>query len=253
MPVRLKSGWLCVIPVNKENILYNPPPALTSIEIKLVPNYAALKAQLEEHSMPRRQDSIPAQKAIDMVALESCVTDMLDILEPDPGRSGISETPARVAKALMFATGGYDQDPVTVLKTFEDGAAGVDEMIVVSGIKFWSQCEHHMMPFFGEATIAYIPQGKILGLSKFARLVDVFARRLQVQERMTTDIANVLHGALNPLGVAVCTHARHACMESRGICKHGAVTTMQKLTGVFKTDPTVRAEFSALTRFDGHL
>lgn len=161
-------------------------------------------------------------------------------------RDGLRETPTRVARAWEFWTKGYREDPATLLKTFEDGAEGVDEMVMVKDIPFYSHCEHHMAPIFGTATVAYLPNGKIVGLSKISRLVDLFARRLQVQERLTCQVAEAMMEHLAPLGVGVVIKARHLCMESRGVCQQGHHTLTSALRGVFKDDPIVRAEFLQL-------
>ena len=163
-------------------------------------------------------------------------------------RGGLEETPDRVAKAWEFWTSGYGMDPAEVLKTFEDGADGVDEMVMVKDIPFYSHCEHHMAPIFGTATIAYLPDGKIVGLSKMSRLLEVYARRLQVQERLTCQVADAMMTHLQPLGAAVVIKARHLCMESRGVCQQGHHTVTSALRGVFKEDPIVRAEFLQLAR-----
>lgn len=161
----------------------------------------------------------------------------------DPGREGLRDTPARVRKALQFFSKGYDQKPSHILKAFEDGAQGCDEMVFQGSIPLWSMCEHHMLPFWGVAHIGYIPNGKVLGLSKFSRLVDVFARRLQVQERLTVQVADALMTGLVPLGVGVVLQCRHSCMESRGVEKTGSVTMTTALRGAFKDEPHVKAEF----------
>lgn len=171
---------------------------------------------------------------------------MLAELDPVPGREGLRETPDRVEKAWKFWCGGYELDPAEILKTFEDGSDGYDEMVFQSGIPFYSHCEHHLAPLWGTAHIAYIPDGRIVGLSKLSRLVDIFACRLQVQERLCTQIADALVEHLKPRGAAVVLQARHMCMESRGVAKVGTVTTTTALRGVFKDDPAVRAEFMAL-------
>lgn len=163
-------------------------------------------------------------------------------------REGLLESPARIAKAYDTWFGGYAQDPKEVLKVFEDGADGADEMVIVKNIPVWSHCEHHMAPFFGHATIAYIPDGKIVGLSKLTRLTEIFARRLQVQERLTTQIAESLMKHLQPKGVAVYIECRHTCVESRGVRSQGQSTITSKLTGVFKTSPNTRAEFMSATK-----
>ena len=167
----------------------------------------------------------------------------------DPSeREGLKDTPTRVATAWEFWLSGYKQDPQEVLKTFEDGADGVDEIIFQGTIPFWSNCEHHMVPFFGIAHVGYIPYGKIVGLSKIARLIEVFSRRLQVQERLTQQIANAMLEGLQPLGVGVVLQARHCCMESRGIQKIGSVTTTSALLGAFKHKPEARSEFMTLVQ-----
>lgn len=163
-------------------------------------------------------------------------------------REGLIETPARVAKAYETWFGGYAQDPKDVLKVFEDGAEGCDEMVVVKDIPVWSHCEHHMAPFFGTATIAYIPNKKIVGLSKLTRLVEVFARRLQVQERLTNEIADAIQEHLEPLGCAVYVNCRHTCVESRGVKSQGQSTITTALRGNIKSQPETRGEFLSYTR-----
>jgi GTP cyclohydrolase I len=158
-------------------------------------------------------------------------------------RPGIAETPERVAKAWEFWTSGYTVDVGALLKTFEDGAEQADEMVVVKNIPVYSHCEHHMAAIFGTATVAYIPNGRIVGLSKISRVVDAYARRLQVQERLTAQIADAIQTHLEPLGVGVHLKARHMCMESRGICQQGHHTETTALRGVFKADPAARADF----------
>ena len=171
---------------------------------------------------------------------------ILQFMGEDPSRGGLLETPARVAKAWQFWSKGYQEDPAALLKTFKDGAEGCDEMVVVKDIPFYSHCEHHLAAIFGTATVAYIPDGKIVGLSKINRVVDAFARRLQVQERLTAQIADAIMEHLTPKGVGVVIKARHLCMESRGVCQQGHHTVTSALRGVFK-EGTQRAEFLALT------
>lgn len=163
-------------------------------------------------------------------------------------REGLIETPERAAKAWEFWTRGYSIDPKDLLKTFADGADGVDEMVVVKNIPLYSKCEHHLADIFGTATVAYIPQGRVVGLSKISRVVDAYARRLQVQERLTNQIAEAIWTTLQPKGVGVFIKARHMCMESRGICQQGHHTETTALRGVFKTDPAARAEFIGATK-----
>lgn len=154
--------------------------------------------------------------------LKQLITGVLHQIEGhEPLREGIQETPERVAKAWEFWTSGYGQNAAEILKVFEDGAAGYDEMVLVKDIPIYSHCEHHLAAIFGTATVAYIPDGRIVGLSKLARLADMHSRRLQVQERLTNDIAEDLWTHLKPRGVGVMIRARHMCMESRGICQQG--------------------------------
>ncbi len=172
---------------------------------------------------------------------------MLECIGEDADRGGLLETPARVAKAWEHWAGGYAIDVDALFKSFEDGAEGVDEMVMVRDIPFYSHCEHHMAPFFGTATVAYIPSGRIIGLSKINRAVDAFARRLQVQERLTTQIAAAIQRNLAPKGVGVIVTARHLCMESRGVCQHGHNTVTSALLGVMR-EGTVRQEFLHLAK-----
>lgn len=169
-------------------------------------------------------------------------------LGEDPDRPGLLETPSRVAKAWRDWTAGYQQDPAEVLKVFEDGAEQYNELIVVRGIPVYSHCEHHLAPFFGTATIGYLPDGKIVGLSKLTRLVDCYARRLQVQERLTTQVANALMRHLEPKAVGVVISCRHMCMESRGIRTSGEETVTSAMLGELQPNLALRTEFLALAR-----
>jgi len=163
----------------------------------------------------------------------------------DVNREGLIKTPERVAKALAFMTSGMDSVPSDILKSSiftEDN----DEMVLVRNIELFSLCEHHMLPFFGKAHVAYIPNGKIVGLSKIPRIVDSFARRLQVQERLTEQIRDCINDTLEPRGVAVVIEAQHLCMQMRGVEKQGCVTTTSAFTGAFLDDPKTRKEFISL-------
>ena len=180
--------------------------------------------------------------------IEDNVRRMLQYVGENPDRGGLLETPRRVAKAWGHWCSGYDKNASEILKVFEDGAEKCDEMVVVKDIPIYSKCEHHMADIFGTATIAYIPNGKIVGLSKLSRLADMFARRLQVQERLTNQIADALEEHLHPKGVGVIIRARHMCMESRGICQQGHHTITSALRGVLKEKPEARAEFLELSR-----
>jgi GTP cyclohydrolase I len=169
---------------------------------------------------------------------------IIDGLGEDTTREGLEKTPERAAKAMQYLTHGYELDPLNILKSAlftEDHK----QMIVVKDIEVYSMCEHHMLPFFGKAHIAYIPNGKIVGLSKIPRIVDAFARRMQVQERLTDQIKNCIQEALNPLGVAVVIEAQHMCMQMRGIQKQNSTTTTSSFTGAFEKDKT-RKEFISL-------
>jgi len=171
-------------------------------------------------------------------------TNILGKLGEDPDREGLVKTPERVAKAMQFLTHGYDLDPEAILKgaMFKEE---VSEMVLVKDIELYSLCEHHMLPFFGKAHIAYIPNGHIVGLSKLPRIVDVFARRLQVQERLTEQVLNCIQNTLNPQGVAVVIEAKHLCMMMRGVQKQNSVTTTSAFTGEFQNVET-RNEFMNL-------
>lgn len=178
---------------------------------------------------------------------EELIREVLARIEPG-AREGLDETPKRVVKAWDTWFGGYNIDPVEILKVFEDGAEGVDEMVIEVDIPFYTHCEHHMAPFFGLASVAYIPDGKVLGLSKMNRLVDIFARRLQVQERLTNQIADALETHLKPKGVGVLLRARHMCVESRGVQHRGCSTTTSALRGAIKNEPDARMEFLTLAK-----
>ncbi|WP_025141811.1 GTP cyclohydrolase I FolE [Pedobacter jeongneungensis] len=171
--------------------------------------------------------------------------DILGQLGENPEREGLLKTPERVAKALQYLTHGYDIKPDEILKSamFQEDYS---QMVVVKDIEVYSMCEHHMLPFFGKAHIAYIPNGHIVGLSKIPRVVDAFARRLQVQERLTNEIRDCIQNTLNPMGVAVVMECRHLCMSMRGVQKQNSVTTTSAFTGTFLSNDKTRAEFLRL-------
>ena len=175
------------------------------------------------------------------------VARMLKEMGEDPGRDGLERTPLRVAKTLRFLTQGYDQNPVEILN---DALFDVsyDEMVIVKDIDVYSMCEHHILPFFGRAHVAYIPDGKVVGLSKVPRVVEMFARRLQVQERLTMDIAETLEEVLRPKGVAVVVEAVHLCMMMRGVQQQNTRAITSSIRGEFETDPKTRSEFMELIR-----
>lgn len=180
--------------------------------------------------------------------IDDNVVRILQFVGDDPKREGLRETPRRVAKAWAHWCSGYDKDPAEILKVFEDGAESCDQMVTVKDIPIYSKCEHHMADIFGTVTISYIPNGKIVGLSKLSRLADMFARRLQVQERLTNQIADALWEHLQPKGVGVVIKARHMCMESRGICQQGHHTITSALRGVMLTESDTRSEFMQLAK-----
>lgn len=173
--------------------------------------------------------------------------EILRLLGEDPEREGLIKTPERVAKAMSFITKGYAQDPIAILQSamFKEE---YQQMVLVKDIELFSVCEHHMLPFIGKAHVAYIPNGYITGLSKIARVVECFARRLQVQERLTVQIRDSIQQALNPVGVAVVIEASHTCMQMRGVEKQRSVTTTSAFTGIFLSDPRTRDEFMQLIK-----
>ncbi len=173
--------------------------------------------------------------------------EILKRYDKDPTRDGLLRTPERMEKSMNFLTRGYAQDPAQVLR---DALFDVDydQMVIVRDVEFYSLCEHHLLPFFGKAHIAYIPNGKVIGLSKMARLVDIFARRLQVQERLTRQIADAIQDAIDPQGVGVVMEARHLCMMMRGVEKQHSSTVTSAMTGVFREQQGTRNEFLSLVR-----
>ncbi|MBD3790483.1 MAG: GTP cyclohydrolase I FolE [Campylobacterales bacterium] len=173
---------------------------------------------------------------------EQAITKVLELLGEDPKREGLIKTPERVAKALQFLTEGYHQDPKEILGQALFSTSN-DEMVLVRDIEFYSLCEHHMLPIIGRAHVAYIPDGKVVGLSKIPRIVNVYARRLQIQEQMTEQIADAILETIKPKGVAVVVHARHMCMEMRGVQKINSTTVSSALRGLFKKDERTRNEF----------
>lgn len=182
-------------------------------------------------------------------AISSHYGEVLAQLGEDPNREGLLKTPERVAKALQFLTRGYDMDPEGILNSAMF-AEEYSQMVVVKSIEVYSMCEHHMLPFFGKAHVAYIPDGKIVGLSKIPRVVDVFARRLQVQERLTNEIRDCIQNTLEPKGVAVVIEAQHMCMQMRGVQKQNSFTTTSAFTGEFLKEGKTREEFFDLISAD---
>lgn len=183
--------------------------------------------------------------------LEKVYKEVLENIGENPEREGLSKTPERVAKAMQFLTQGYNQNPDEILRSalFEEDYS---EMVIVKDIELFSQCEHHMLPFYGKAHVAYIPNGKIVGLSKIPRVIDAYSRRLQVQERLTLEIRDCIHRTLKPLGVAVVLECSHMCMQIRGVEKQNSVTTTSAFKGIFLKNDSTRKEFINLIRSNLH-
>ena len=196
--------------------------------------------------MPRPSTTVEAP-LLDSVSTQDLYRELLVRIGEDPTRDGLVRTPERMEKSMAFLTRGYTMDVTEVLHNalFD---VDYDEMVIVKDIEFFSQCEHHLLPFFGKAHIAYVPNGKVIGLSKIPRLVDVFARRLQVQERLTQQIAEAIEEAIGPQGVGVVIEAQHLCMMMRGVEKQSSATVTSSLRGVFKTQLQTRNEFLSLVR-----
>ncbi len=197
---------------------------------------------MEQKENYRREDIYDAER---IEKLSYHYREILSLLGEDPTREGLLKTPERVAKAMSFITKGYAQDPVQIV-TSAIFREEYKQMVLVKDIELFSLCEHHLMPFVGKAHVAYIPNGYITGLSKIARVVECYARRLQVQERLTVQIRDCVQRALNPIGVAVVIEASHMCMQMRGIEKLGSATTTSAFTGVFLKDTRTREEFLTL-------
>lgn len=189
------------------------------------------------------------QESLDQLALN--YNHIIELLGEDITREGLEKTPMRVAKAMSFLTQGYNMNAEEIINSAKFKEA-YREMVIVKDIELFSMCEHHMLPFFGKAHIAYIPDGYITGLSKLARVVDCFARRLQVQERMTHQILEAVQNALNPIGVAVVIEAKHLCMMMRGVQKQNSVTTTSAFSGIFQKEEKTRSEFLRLIAADLH-
>ena len=200
------------------------------------------KLEREPSELPKRPERPTRKEA------EEAVRTLLRWTGDDPEREGLLDTPSRVVKAYDEMFGGYDKDASAVLgRTFEE-VAGYDDIVVVQDIGFHSHCEHHMVPIIGKAHVAYLPDGKVLGLSKIARVVDIFAARLQTQESITSQIAQAIQETLEPRGVAVMIEAEHMCMAMRGIRKQGSTTLTTTFTGAFKDDPQEQMRFMSLIR-----
>ena len=199
--------------------------------------------------MPRREkldQEIIGKTGLENVSTQDIYREILRRYDADPTRDGLERTPERMEKAIEFLTRGYREDPSAILQAAMFDVA-YDEMVIVKDIEMYSLCEHHMLPFFGKVHVAYIPDGKVIGLSKVPRLVEVFARRLQVQERLTRQIAEAIQEAIHPQGVGVVVEARHLCMMMRGVEKQNSSTVTSAMVGVFQKQNT-RAEFLSLIR-----
>jgi GTP cyclohydrolase I len=201
---------------------------------------------LDRARTPQPEVEKPSQAEV-----EAAVRTIIRWTGEDPERDGLIETPARVARSYQEFFSGYGQDPIEILeKTFEE-TEGYDEMIVLRDIRFESHCEHHMAPIVGQAWVAYIPNGRVVGISKLARVVDVYAKRLQIQEKLTAQIANTINDVLKPQGVGVIIKATHHCMTTRGVHKPGVSMVTSHMLGAFRDDPSTRREFLALVGAPG--
>jgi GTP cyclohydrolase IA len=202
---------------------------------------AALAGPALSRSALEDQDETPSQAEI-----EEAFRSILRWIGEDPARDGLRETPARLVRAFREYFSGYGQDPEQILlKTFEE-TDGYDEMVVLRGIPFESHCEHHVAPIIGRAWVAYVPDRRVVGISKLARIVEVYAKRLQIQERMTAQIANLINQVLKPQGVAVMIKAKHHCMMSRGVHKHGTDLVTSRMLGCFRNNAMTREEFLSM-------
>ena len=203
--------------------------------------------ETELEAAERRMRNIPRCGAAKLASLEHSFREILEAVGEDPQREGLLKTPGRAARAFEFLTNGYRQDLDAIVNEaiFHSDAS---EIVLVKDIELYSMCEHHLLPFIGKTHVAYIPNGKVIGLSKVARIVDVFARRLQIQEQLTVQIADAIMQALHPTGVAVVIEAKHLCMMMRGVEKQNSVLTTSCLLGTFKEDARTRSEFLSLLK-----
>jgi len=200
-----------------------------------------------ERPMKPLTDPITEPATLTSASFEDLVQEMIVRLGEDPKREGLAATPKRVRKAMQFLTKGYQEDPEELLK----GAlftVTYDEMVIVKDIEMFSLCEHHMLPFFGKVHVAYIPNGRVIGLSKIPRLIEIFSRRLQIQERLTTQVAETIQNVIQPQGVGVVIEARHLCMMMRGVEKQHSAAVTSSMLGVFRNEEETRTEFLSLIR-----
>jgi GTP cyclohydrolase I len=214
--------------------------AIGSAASEVTPNMAI---RLTTPYSTRAVDDFDDVDAVYAPRLEGLVREQLLEIGEDPDREGLQRTPLRVAKAMDFLTSGYTTSLEDVVNDAIFDAEGASEMVVVRDVEYYSMCEHHMLPFFGKATVAYLPKGKIIGLSKIARIVDVYARRLQVQERLTNQVADAMTGILDPHGVGVVMEGKHLCMMMRGVQKQESNMVTSAMRGTFQSDARTRSEF----------
>jgi GTP cyclohydrolase I len=216
---------------------------------------ARRRSRADDDDMPaptRIGASIPPARRPSRDAAEAAVRTLIEWAGDDPRREGLKGTPSRVVRAFEEFFRGYDTDPVELLqRTFEE-VEGYDEIVLLKDIRFESHCEHHIAPIIGKAHIAYLPKNRVIGISKLARLVEVYAKRLQIQEKMTAQIANTLEDVLEPKGVAVVIEAAHQCMTTRGVHKPGVTMVTSRMLGAFRDDPSTRREFLAMIGSPGN-
>lgn len=194
----------------------------------------------------RKVEKAAKGRTVSREQAEAAVRTLIEWTGEDPDREGLQATPERVVRSYEEFFSGYDEDPAEILKrTFEE-TEGYDEMVVLTNIEFESHCEHHMVPIIGKAHVAYIPKKRVVGISKLARIVDVFAKRLQIQEKLTSQVANTIEEVLEPKGVAVVIEASHQCMSTRGVHKRDVMMKTSKMTGLFRSDTRTRSEFLQL-------
>jgi GTP cyclohydrolase I len=198
------------------------------------------------HALERDDRLTRSQERPTLAEVEAGIRTVIRWAGDDPQREGLLETPRRVARAFEEFFAGYAQDPAEILRKTFNETAGYDDMIVLRGVGFESHCEHHMAPIIGRAWVAYVPRGRVVGISKLARVVEAFAKRLQIQERMTAQIADTINDVLNPKGVGVIVKASHHCMTTRGIHKPGTDLVTSRMLGCFRDDPATRQEFLAM-------
>jgi GTP cyclohydrolase IA len=208
-------------------------------------NSSKLIARSSESAVKRNEEARPND-----AAAEDAFRSIIRWIGEDPNRDGLQETPQRLLRAFREYFCGYDEDPEEILKKTFSETDGYDEMVVLRGVPFESHCEHHVAPIIGRAWVGYVPNRRVVGISKLARVVEAYARRLQIQERMTAQIANAIETVLNPGGVAVVIKATHHCMLSRGVKKHGADLVTSRMLGVFRDNAMTRGEFLALVNSD---